>query len=141
MKEFDEVMKTLADGLRSLAVGISAIAAKVDDMARERRSAQPGAKKKTAPVKETEPRAAKTAAQPQKKTPTARRKPPAPGAAGKPTGTAAVLKVISESADGADMALLKEKTGFSAKMIANILYKLKKQNKVKSLKRGVYVKA
>jgi hypothetical protein len=65
---------------------------------------------------------------------------PTAKAASKPTASAKVYQVIGDAANGANMALLKEKTGFNDKMIANILYKLKKQNKIKSPKRGLYVK-
>jgi hypothetical protein len=134
MKELDEVMKTLADGLRSLAVGISAVAAKVEDLAKEKKGPKPKAKKTAKPIGQAAPKPAKVA---KKKAP-ARKAAAEPS--GKSTASAMVYQVISESRDGASMAVLKEKTGFKDKMIANILYKLKKQNKIKSPKRGLYVK-
>jgi predicted transcriptional regulator of viral defense system len=36
------------------------------------------------------------------------------------------------------MAMLREKTGFESKKIANILFKLKKQGRIKSVGKGVY---
>jgi hypothetical protein len=39
------------------------------------------------------------------------------------------------------MATLMEKTGYDQKKIANLVYKLKNQGKIKSVKKGVYLKA
>ena len=41
--------------------------------------------------------------------------------------------------DGVDTAELKKKTGFNDKKIHNIVYKLKKQKRIKSLRKGIYV--
>jgi hypothetical protein len=39
------------------------------------------------------------------------------------------------------MAALMEKTGYNQKKIANLVFKLRKQGKIKSVAKGVYVKA
>ena len=52
-----------------------------------------------------------------------------------------VLGIIKRSKKGVSAAALMKKTGFSEKQIHNNVYKLKKQGKVKSVGRGVYVKA
>ena len=52
-----------------------------------------------------------------------------------------VLAMIRRSKKGVNTAALMKKTGFSEKQIHNNVYKLKKQGKVKSVGRGVYVKA
>ena len=52
-----------------------------------------------------------------------------------------VLTIIKKSKKGVNTATLMKKTGFSEKQIHNNVYKLKKQGKVKSVGRGVYVKA
>lgn len=51
-----------------------------------------------------------------------------------------VLGIIKRSRKGVDTAALKEKTGIQENVIHNIVYKLKKEGKVKSKIRGVYVK-
>jgi DNA-binding IscR family transcriptional regulator len=51
-----------------------------------------------------------------------------------------VLAIINRSKEGVDSATLAEKTGFDKKKIANIVFKLRKLGKVKSVGRGVYVK-
>jgi len=50
-----------------------------------------------------------------------------------------VLAIIKRSKKGVDTATLVEKTGFNEKKIRNIVYKLKKQGKIKTEQKGVYV--
>ena len=51
-----------------------------------------------------------------------------------------VLKVITRHRRGVDISKLKERTGFDAKKINTIVFEFKKQRKIKSLRRGFYVK-
>ena len=64
-------------------------------------------------------------------------------AAKKTTKTAidTVLAIIRRSEKGVDTATLKKKTGFKDQKVYNTVSKLKKQGKIKSVGRGVYVKA
>ena len=70
---------------------------------------------------------------------------PVKKAAAKKTGNLsaadAVLAVIRRSRKGVDTAALKEKTGFQGQKLHNAVFALKKQGKIKSEKRGSYVKA
>ena len=61
----------------------------------------------------------------------------------KPTKTAVdnILGVIKGSKKGVDTDGLIKKTGFNAKKVQNIVFKLKKQNKIKSEVRGIYLLA
>jgi predicted Rossmann fold nucleotide-binding protein DprA/Smf involved in DNA uptake len=52
-----------------------------------------------------------------------------------------VLAMIRRSKKGVDTAALMKKTGFNERQIHNNVYKLKKQGKVKSVGKGVYLKA
>jgi len=52
-----------------------------------------------------------------------------------------VLRIIIKSKKGIDTAALREKTGFNDNKMRDIVYRLKKQGKIKSLGRGVYQKA
>jgi len=52
-----------------------------------------------------------------------------------------VLAIIRRSKKGVNTAALMKKTGFSEKQIHNNVYKLKKRGKVKSVAKGVYLKA
>ena len=77
-------------------------------------------------------------------------KPPKKVAAKKPavakktkklSAVATVLGLIQGSPKGIDTATLIKMTGFANAKIHMTVYKLKKQGKVKSEKRGIYVKA
>ncbi len=58
-----------------------------------------------------------------------------------PTAADTVYKLIARYKKGANMATIKQKTGYDDKKIHNLVYKLKKQGKIKSETKGVYVKA
>jgi predicted Rossmann fold nucleotide-binding protein DprA/Smf involved in DNA uptake len=131
MKEVDVFMKTIAEGLKTLSQGIEKIADKVDDFAKAQKGAKP---------KPTRKRPASKPAAPPKKAPP--QKAPKPSADSKQaTGIDTIYQIVSRSKSGARMAELKKKTGFNDKKIHNMLYKLKKQGKIKSEKRGIYTKA
>jgi hypothetical protein len=61
----------------------------------------------------------------------------------KVTGIDTVFEIIkrSRSKKGVSTGMLKEKTGFDEKKLWNIINRLRRQGKIKSPKRGVYVKA
>ena len=56
------------------------------------------------------------------------------------TAADTVYKVIARYKKGANMAAIKQKSGYDNKKINNLVYKLKKQGKIKSETKGVYVK-
>ncbi|NNL42533.1 MAG: hypothetical protein HKO79_08555 [Desulfobacterales bacterium] len=53
----------------------------------------------------------------------------------------AVFNIIEKSKEGVDTATLQKETGFTTKKIHNIVYKLKKQGKIISERKGFYKKA
>ena len=55
--------------------------------------------------------------------------------------TDAVLAIINRSKKGVDSDRVMEKTGFDKKKVANIFARMKKQGKIKSGGKGIYVKA
>ena len=59
----------------------------------------------------------------------------------KETATGAVLNMIKRSRSGVSTAQIKKKTGFDDRKIWGIVNRLKKEGKIKSEKRGRYVKA
>ncbi len=130
MKEVQSLLKLVSDGLKTLAQGVEAIADKVDEASKGKsRSARKApAQKATAPPKPA----------PQAKKPAA--KTPAKKTAKSATAVDTVMTLISRSDKGVSAADIKSKTGFDQKKVANIVYKLKKQNKIKSIDKGVYVK-
>ena len=58
-----------------------------------------------------------------------------------PTAADTVFRIIARYKKGANMATIKQKTGYDNKKIHNLVYKLKKLGKIKSEIKGVYVKA
>jgi len=52
-----------------------------------------------------------------------------------------VLAIIKRSRKGVDKATLINKTRFEGRKIGDLIYRLKKQGKIKSAGRGIYVKA
>ncbi len=52
-----------------------------------------------------------------------------------------VLGIIKKSRKGVDTVALRKKTGFEGRKIGDIVYRLKKQGKIKSERKGFYVKA
>ncbi len=52
-----------------------------------------------------------------------------------------VLALIIKSKKGVDTVALRKKTGFQGRKIGDIIYRLKKQGKIKGLGKGLYVKA
>ncbi|MGB5985631.1 MAG: hypothetical protein WBG37_10030, partial [Desulfobacterales bacterium] len=66
-------------------------------------------------------------------------KKPRKPAAKKSTALAELNALIATYPDGVDTNELKAKTGFDDKKIHNIVYKLKKQGQIKTLRKGIYV--
>jgi hypothetical protein len=119
MKEYDVIIKTVAEGLRSIAQGVEKIAEKLEESAPKK---QPKAKRKPARKTKTKPAPKKAPAK-------------------KATAADTVLAIINRSKKGVDSATLSEKNGYDKKKIGNIVFKLRKLGKIKSLSKGVYVKA
>ncbi len=59
----------------------------------------------------------------------------------KVSAAATVLGIIKRSRKGVDVATLKSKAGLEGRTVNNIIYRLKKDDKIKSSGRGIYVKA
>jgi predicted Rossmann fold nucleotide-binding protein DprA/Smf involved in DNA uptake len=123
MKEFDVALKAVAEGLRTIAQGMEKIAEKLED-------STPKKQAKSKPARNTVAKPKKAAL---KKAPVKK--------ALKETAAETVLKIIAGSKKGVNSATLMDKTGFDKKKIANIVFKLRKQGKIKSVDKGVYTKA
>lgn len=90
--------------------------------------------------KSTKPRAVKTKTG--RKPPVKKAAAKKPAAVKKPaTAADTALAVIKRSKKGVTSAGLMKKTGFDKKKAANLFFKLKKQGKIKSKEKGIYVKA
>jgi len=112
MKEFQTLLKKISSALIIAAKEIEKVAAQLDTKA----TVKPA--KKSA-VKKVSKRKISTK---------------------KPTATDTVFRIIKGYRRGASVAAIKKKTGYDDKKIHNLVYKLKKQGKIKSVSPGVYVK-
>ena len=127
-------MLALRRVLESIEKGLEGLAQRTKDMQRlldnlEQALAVEQTKARRAPVRKKAIR--RTPA----KKPSARKRP------SKSTGPDVVLAIIGKSRKGATTAQIKAKTGYSERKIWDIVNRLKKQGKIKSEKKGVYMKA
>jgi hypothetical protein len=118
MKEVDLFLKAFVDSMKSMAKGMEVLAERLGAIVNSRMDEKPKKKSKSA------------------------RKAPAKQKKKKPaTAAETVLGIINRSRKGVDTKTLMKKTGFNAKKINNNIYKLTKEGKIKSVGRGVYLKA
>ena len=122
MKELQSVLNIVSDGLKTLAKGVEAIAEKVDEASKSQDAVKPKKKKPATSAKK-----AKAANKPAKKK-----------SVTSETDTDKVLAIIGRSKKGASTTTIMQKTGYNQKKIANIVYRLRKQKKIKSVDKGVY---
>ncbi|MCD6560677.1 MAG: hypothetical protein J7L16_02830 [Deltaproteobacteria bacterium] len=61
--------------------------------------------------------------------------------AAKVTASQTLYAIIARSKKGVSSATLKKKTGFNDQKIRDNIYRLRKQNKIESIDKGVYIKA
>jgi len=123
MKEIDVFLKTVVEGMKATAQGIETLADKLNTIAKSRFDDKVKAKS-----------ARKSPAKPKRSA----GKKAAPK--GPITAAETVLKIIRRSRKGVSPATISEKTGFAPKKVHNIVFKLKKQGKIRSVGRGLYLK-
>ena len=129
MRELETFVKTVGDGLRTLAQGVHAIADKLDGFVdsqgddKYEPEFEPAADHNIH-VKTTEETSAKADSPEEPKF----------------NATAMIYEKIRNSKDPIAMDDLIEGTGFEKKKLNNILYRLKNQGKIKSVSKGVYAK-
>ena len=130
MKKIQVQIKNATKALKTLAEKLEKI---------EKELGTTAAPKKAAPAKKAPAKTKKKAATPKK---TAAKKATASAASdAKGTVLDNVLDVIKKSKNGATIANLKAKTGLESRQLSNALYKLSKKGQIKTVSRGVYVKA
>ena len=125
MKELKKDLKSVVRGLKSLTREAEKIGKKLDRLEKAQARQRPKAKLRA------KARSAKRGAVPQKRSPRKTTRVPA---------SDVVFKVISRCRKGVSMDVLKVQTGFKDKKIRDIVYRLKKLGKIKSLRAGLYVK-
>ena len=112
-------MKQVKRDLQSVLKSLVALTKKVEKMQTQLNVPLPGKAPKARPAKK------------------ASAKKPATGE----TAYQTFLGIINRSKKGVGINELKTKTGFNDKKIANLVYKAKKQGKIKSEQKGVYMSA
>ena len=128
MKEIQSLLKILSDGLKTIVQVIEAISEQVDQIAELKTAEKPKSKTRAAAAPKKKPARKTVAKAPKKKDAKA------------PTAAEMVYKVISSSKKGVDTSTLMKMTGYDRKKIANMVYRLNKQDKIKTVQKGVYVK-
>lgn len=129
MKNLKKNLQAINRELKALAKKVDKIVVAVGKFEKPKAAKKPKAKAvKRKPVKKTV--AKKVAA-----------KKPAAKKTTKLTAVDTVVGFIERSRKGVNTATLKKRTGFKDHKIHTIVYKLKKQGKVKSVGRGLYLKA
>jgi hypothetical protein len=138
MKEIEKILKTVSDGLKLASQGILSLAEKVNEAAKAMGTNEKTAVKRTAAAGKP-----KTKSKTSKKGKTVVKTIRTKKTAGVQSKTAidTVFDIIEKSGTPVGTAALREKTGFESKKIANVLFKLKKQGKIKSVGKGVYTSA
>lgn len=113
MKQLKRDLQAVSKSLKQLTLRTEKIAKKLDKL------------KKAKPVKQAKAKA----------------KPKVTNKPTKVSAAATVLAVIKRSRKGIDVATLKNKTGFEGRKISGIVQRFKREGKIKSSGKGIYVKA
>jgi len=122
-------MKKLKKDLETILKALKGLTQKVEKL-------QEQIVEETKPTKKPKAKAGKKKAV--KKTPA---KQATPKKAKPATAADTVLSIIKRYKKGVGTAALMEKTGYNQKKIANLVFKLRKQGKITSVDKGVYLKA
>jgi hypothetical protein len=125
MADTGKTLKTIAANLKALSKEINSIAIQVGKATKTQ-------VKRTSKIKPVK-KAAKSKT-PRKSTP----KKPAPSPGGTVSNVDTVFEAIKNADGGINNASIIEKTGLAKKQVANVVFKLKKQNKIKAVSRGVF---
>lgn len=120
MKEVKKDLQALTRALKALTRDTERLAKKLDRLQKPKATKKPKAK-------------LKRKARPAKKKVTKKRTPQV-------SASETVLRIIKRSTKGVDTATLRKKTGFQGRKVRDILYRLKKQRKIRSPRKGVYIK-
>ena len=127
MNELGEALVALSMELKTLANGIKVISQQVDRLANNPSSSLTDSKAQKTPPKSRVVKKIEN-------------KEEAGSTLAKDTRTASdiVYELVKKSNNGANYAYIEENTGYKKKKISNILFNLKRQGKIKSVKKGVY---
>jgi DNA replicative helicase MCM subunit Mcm2 (Cdc46/Mcm family) len=118
MKEVKKDLQALTRQLKALVRDTERLAKKLDKLQKAQAAKKPKVKRRARPAKKkvTKKRAPQLSA------------------------SQSVLNIIKRSSKGVDTATLRKKTGFQGRKVRDILYRLKKQRKIRSPRKGFYIK-
>ena len=128
MKKLKQDLKTVNSELKALVKKTDSLMRAVDRIEK----VQAVKAKKASPKRTAKPKAVKKVAA--KATPVRKKR-------SKLTATDKILNIISKSKRGVSVQALIKKTGFDKKKVANIVFRVSKMGKIKSVSKGVYVGA
>jgi hypothetical protein len=126
MKAVKRDLQSVIKSLKSLTEKAEKISGQLDALTEDQSAQKKSTKAAESKDKAKGPKGAKTAK-------TAKR------AKAGPTATDTVLNIIRRQKKGIDTAGLKKKTDFDTKTIRNVIFRLKKQGKVETTSRGIYM--
>ena len=136
MKKLKKDLETILKALKGLTQKVEKLQEQIGEEAKPTKKPKTKAVKakavKKAPVKKVAAKKAPSKKAAPKKAVQKKAKPA--------TAADTVLAIIKRYKKGVGTAALMEKTGYKQKKIANLVFKLRKQSKIKSVDRGVYVK-
>ena len=129
-------MTKVKNQLKTIAKNLATLSKKVESLSDQLAKTAPAKKTKSAPKKAKKAAPAKIKARAAKK-PAAKKAKVDKGA----TVLNTVSGAIGKSKKGVSIAQLKAKTKLNPRQLSNALYKLTKKGVIKSMSRGVYIKA
>jgi outer membrane biosynthesis protein TonB len=137
-------MKKLKKDLEAISKALNGLAQKVQKLQEQiGEDKKPTKKPKAKAVKKAPVKKVATKKAPIKKVAAKKAAPKkaVPKKVAQATAADTVFNIIKRYKKGIGNAVLMEKTGYNQKKIANLVFKLRKQGKIKSVAKGVYVKA
>ena len=132
MKKLKKELETISKTLNGLVQKVQKLQEQIGEDKKPKKKPKAKAVKKKAVKKAPVKKVAVKKAAPKKAVP--KKAKPA-------TAADTVLAIIKRYKKGVGTAALMEKTGYNQKKISNLIFKLRKQGEIKSVDRGVYVKA
>jgi len=133
MKVLKKDLKTVAKNLKSLTTKTERMAKRLEKLEKAQAGKKPkrkAAKKRVVKKKVAKKKVAKKRVVKKKVAKKAVRV----------TAIDTVMGIIKKSSKGVDAASLRKKTGFEGRKIRDLIYRLKKQGRIKSTRKGFYVK-
>jgi hypothetical protein len=130
MNEFQNFLQNVADALKSLASVVESMACTAAESAKNFQANESCKQKESSKAEQAKSK--RPSGEPRRKI--IRTEKPV-------TAAETVYQIIRSKKSGIDTSDLMNETAYDEKKVRNIIYKLKKQKKIKTAKRGVYIAA